>query len=330
MNEKVFQTLKSAETEDWLDYHVVRPFSYYWARFFAYFDIHPNTVTILSMIIGAGSCVFFAHGSFYYEGWTGLMLNIVAILLLIVADILDCTDGQLARMTGKKSRIGRILDGMAGFVWFIPIYVAIVYRFYLHHDLEFSWLGITDTPENTLWATAVVFVLALISGFAGMGGQQRLADYYIQIHLFFLKGEKGSELDNSVRQQELLEQMPADAPAYERMFQKSYVDYTRKQENSTPRFQEMMATINKHYGGADKMPEALREEFHRQSLALMPWNGLLTFNFRSAFFFLFCLIDFPVGNFLFEIIGMSLLTAYINHRHEKFSHQITLSINHTK
>ena len=63
MLENYKKTLKSAETEDWLDYRFVRPFSYLWALLFARFDIHPNTVTILSMIIGAASCMLFAHGS---------------------------------------------------------------------------------------------------------------------------------------------------------------------------------------------------------------------------------------------------------------------------
>ena len=115
----------------------------------------------------------------------------------MVADIFDCTDGQLARLSGKKSRLGRILDGVAGFTWFIPIYHALVWRFYQHHDLEFAWLGIPDTQQNALIATAIVYALGIISGVAGLAGQQRLADYYIQVHLFFLKGEKGSELDNS-------------------------------------------------------------------------------------------------------------------------------------
>ena len=119
MNEKIQQTLKSSETEDWLDLHVVRPLCYYCALAFARFDIHPNTVTIMSMIVGAGSAILFAQGCFYYNGTHGLLVNLVAIALLCVADILDCTDGQLARMTGKKSPMGRILDGVAGFVWFV-------------------------------------------------------------------------------------------------------------------------------------------------------------------------------------------------------------------
>ena len=322
MNEKVSSTLKSSETEDWLDYHVVRPFSYLWACLFAKMDIHPNTVTIWSMIIGAGSCLLFAHGCYYYEGMEGLVYNLIAMALLCFADVLDCTDGQLARMTGKKSPLGRILDGAAGFVWFVPIYLGLVYRFYLHHDLEFGWLGIENTPENTMIVTGIVLVLSLISGFVGLSGQQRLADYYIQIHLFFLKGEKGSELDNSARQQEIYNQMPWKHNLIYKLFQKSYVGYTQKQESATPEFQKMLKLMKEKYGTVDQMPETLRCEFHNQSLSLIKINGLLTFNFRTAWFFLFCLLDVPVMNFLFEIICMSLLAWYVNHRYEMLSRRI--------
>ena len=322
MNEKISKTLKSSETEDWLDLHFIRPLCYYLSVFFARLDVHPNTVTILSMIVGAASCVFFASGSFLYEGTAGLMMNLVAIAMLMVADLLDCTDGQLARMTGKKSRLGRILDGMAGFVWFVPIYVALVWRFYRHHGLEFAWLGIADTEQNVLIATAAVFVLALISGFSGLAGQQRLADYYIQVHLFFLKGEKGSELDNSQKQQEVYDAMGPETPAYERAFQKSYIDYTRKQEKATPQFQRLLARLREKYGSAGNIPADVRRQIHDASLPVITWNGLLTFNFRSAFLFLFCLLDVPAMNFLWEIAGMGLLTLYVNRRHEAFCKRI--------
>ena len=323
MNEKYRATLKSSETEDWLDLHVIRPFCYYCAVFFAKFDVHPNTVTILSMFIGAASAIFFGCGSFYYGGTWGLVYNIIGIVLLMIADILDCTDGQLARMTGKKSRIGRILDGVAGFAWFVPIYLVLVWRFYLHHDLEFGWLGIENTQQNALIATAVVLTLGAISGFVGMAGQQRLADYYIQVHLFFLKGEKGSELDNSVRQQEIYDQLPADAPAYERLFQKSYIDYTKKQERVTPQFQRLMARLREKYGSTDNLPAEVREEFRQRSLPVIFWNGLLTFNFRESWLFLFCLLDVPVMHFVFEIVVMGLLYKYVNRRHEAFCREMS-------
>ncbi len=322
MNEEFKKTLKSSDTEDWLDLHFVRPFCYYWALLFARLDIHPNTVTILSMFIGAGSAIFFGCASFYYNGMEGLMFNIIAILMLCLADIFDCTDGQLARMTGKKSKLGRILDGLAGFTWFIPIYHAMIYRFYLHHDLEFQWLGIEDTPENALIVTGIAYIIGVIAGFMGTGGQQRLADYYIQVHLFFLKGEKGSELDNSKRQQEIYDQMDESTPAYERYFQKTYIDYTKKQEASTPQFQRLLAKLRSKYGSLDAIPQEFREEFRQYSLPVIKWNGLLTFNFRSFWLFLFCLLDVPVMYFVWEIVGMGLLYLYVKRRHEAFCRKL--------
>ena len=322
MNEEFKKTLKSSDTEDWLDLHFVRPFCYYWALLFARLDIHPNTVTILSMFIGAGSAIFFGCASFYYNGMEGLMFNIIAILMLCLADIFDCTDGQLARMTGKKSKLGRILDGLAGFTWFIPIYHAMIYRFYLHHDLEFQWLGIEDTPENALIVTGIAYIIGVIAGFMGTGGQQRLADYYIQVHLFFLKGEKGSELDNSKRQQEIYDQMDETTPAYERYFQKTYIDYTKKQEASTPQFQRLLAKLRSKFGSLDAIPLEVREEFRQYSLPVIKWNGLLTFNFRSFWLFLFCLLDVPVMYFVWEIVGMGLLYLYVKRRHEAFCRKL--------
>ena len=327
MDEKFKATLKSSETEDWLDLHVIRPFCYYCALAFAKFDVHPNTVTIWSMVIGAASAFFFACGSFYYSGLWGFMMNVIAILLLMVADIFDCTDGQLARMTGKKSRLGRILDGAAGFTWFVPIYHLMIWRFYLHHDIEFAWLGIADTQQNAIIATLIVYALGLWSGFTGISGQQRLADYYINVHLFFLKGEKGSELDNSRQQQEILDQMPADTAWIYRWFQNNYVGYTKAQEKATPQFQRLMGRLREKYGPhASDIPADIRETFRQKSLPVIFWNGLLTFNFRSFWLFLFCLIDLPALYFPFEIFGMGLLAWYVNHRHESFCRRLADSL----
>lgn len=323
MKEEVSATLKSSETEDWLDYHLLRPFGYKWAKLFAKMGTHPNTVTIYSMIIGAASALFFAHGSFVYDGIHGLIFNIIAILLLYWAYIFDNTDGQLARMTGKKSKIGRILDGAAGYAWYIPVYAAIVYRFYTHHDMEFGWLGISDTTTNSLIATAVVFVLGLISGVVCLASQQRTADYYIQIHLFFLKGEKGSELDTSAKQQEIYDQMdPATTSWWERLVQKTYIAYTKQQEKLTPQFQNFMAKLRKRYPNSEDIPQELRDKVHANSLTTMKFVFMLIFNFRTIFLMLFCFFDMPAEYFLFEIIVITIIERYTIHRHEDFCKRI--------
>ena len=176
-------------------------------------------------------------------------------------------------------------------------------------------------------ATVIVYILGVISGVAGLAGQQRLADYYIQVHLFFLKGEKGAELDNSKRQQEIYDQMTPETHSWaERYFQKSYIDYTKKQEKVTPQFQRLMQKLREKFGASENIPENIRKEFHDQSLPVIFWNGLLTFNFRSFWLFVFCLLDIPVMNFVWEIVGMGLLWLYINRRHEAFCKKIADNI----
>ncbi|MBO4607749.1 MAG: CDP-alcohol phosphatidyltransferase family protein, partial [Prevotella sp.] len=144
--------------------------------------------------------------------------------------------------------------------------------------------------------------------------------------LFFLKGEKGAELDNSVKQQEIYDQMGPETPSWEKLVQKTYITYTKQQERRTPQFQNLMAKLKEKYGNANNTPADIREEIHRESLKVMKYNFMLVFNFRTPFLFLFCLLDIPVLYFLFEIIVISLIEYYAIHRHEAFCKRIAQSI----
>lgn len=319
-------TYKSNDTEEWLDKVWTRPIGYLWARLFQRLGIHPNVVTVLSMIIGASAALFFAHGSYSTEGAMGLILNIIGILLLAWANFYDSADGQLARMTGQKTRLGRILDGAASEVWFIPIYIALVWRFYHHHALEFHWLCLEDTPRNTLIATALLFVAVLYSGFHCHAGQCGLADYYRQIHLFFLKGEAGSELDNSAQQQRLYDETPWQGNRLWKVFLHTYVGYTRRQEAQTPAFQELMRKLQQRYGSAAEAPQAFRDQFRALSLPLMKWTNILTFNTRAIALYACCLADLPWLYFVFEIVVMTALCRYMRHQHEAFCTQLAVQL----
>ena len=48
-----------------------------------------------------------------------------AFALLIVHGIIDSADGQLARMTNRVTELGRVLDGVAGYVTHAAIYLAV-------------------------------------------------------------------------------------------------------------------------------------------------------------------------------------------------------------
>jgi phosphatidylglycerophosphate synthase len=118
--------------------------------------------------------------------FTDLRHNLYGVVLLMLANFCDSTDGQMARLSGKKTLLGRVLDGFSGDIWFFCIYVGIVVRLW-HQTIPGT------TMEWGIWG----FLLAAVAGFLSHAPQSSLADYYRQIHLYFLLGKEGSELDTS-------------------------------------------------------------------------------------------------------------------------------------
>ena len=295
-------TFKSQDTEEWLDIHFTRPLGYLWARFFDYFDIHPNVVTILSIILGAAAGVMF-----YFENIT---YTVIGILLLVWANLYDSADGQLARMTGKKTRWGRILDGFAGDVWFFTIYAAICLR------LQSNFIPRTDRKWG-IW----IWLLAAFSGFICHGKQCQLADYYRNIHLYMIKGEQGSELDNFQNLRAELKTLSWKKDGMWMVFLYFYGNYTRSQEQMTPCFQKLRTSIVNCWNRS-ALPEALRNDFRAGSLPLMKYANILTFNTRAIVLYIVLLIGMPWLYLVFEIVVMNFLFFYMRAKHEKLCQRI--------
>lgn len=281
-------TLKSLDTEEFIDIHFYRPIGYRWALLFNRLNVSPNSVTVASIFIGiaAGIC-------FYFQS---LAINIVGMLLLVWANMYDSADGQLARMTGKKSALGRILDGTAGDLWFISIYAAICLRL---------------TPEGWgIW----IWLLAATTGFFH-SKQAAMADYYRNIHLLFLKGKSGSELSHSPQLKENFKKMKWRDGFIYKLFEAFYINYTEGQEAWTPRFQEMMNIIREKYDG--QAPEWFRTAFRAKSLPLMKYTNMLSFNTRVIALFVSLFINMPWLYFLFEITVLNAMLLYMIRRHER-------------
>ena len=292
-------TYKSKDTEEWLDIHFTRPVGLWWAMWFKKLNIHPNTVTVCSMILGVAAGV-----NFYYRDW---IHNLLGVILLMWANFYDSADGQLARMTGKKTRWGRILDGFAGDVWFYVIYISLCMR-----------LMPQQIPGTTIDWGFSIWLIALVSGLICHARQCALADYYRNIHLYFLQGKEGSELDSFEQQRKLLHETPKKGNFWWRAFLWGYGNYTRSQERMTPRFQEMMCFFNG--SGAS---EKFRSDFRKMSLPLMKYANILTFNTRALVLYISCLIDEPWIYFMSELTVFTLLALYMWCRHEKMCRQFS-------
>jgi phosphatidylglycerophosphate synthase len=112
LNSEPFPSPVPAARRPWdarLARRLVTPLIHSWVR--------PNHLTTLRLGVGLAAAAAFIPGSY---GWANF-----AALLLVVSNFLDHTDGELARMSGKTSRIGHLYDLASDAAVTILLFIAI-------------------------------------------------------------------------------------------------------------------------------------------------------------------------------------------------------------
>ncbi len=301
LREEYRRSLKSSDTEENIDLAFYRPIGFMWAILCRKLGVTPNAVTIVSIFLGVGAGICF----YFTDFW----VNIAGIFLLVWANSLDSADGQLARLTKQYSRLGRILDGMAGDMWFISIYVCICLRavrtvpFFEEHHF-------------------VVWMLAFSAG-ACHALQAAIADYLRQFHLYFTRKEFPSELEDSRKLRAQLDALPKGF-SFKRLILKIYYTYTRLQEKQLPCTMALLNGLYVEYPGGNFPPSKVIE-IRRATLPLCKWENFLTFNWRAITLFICVLIGHPYIYFIVELTLFNIVLSYLIIRHEHICSRIEAS-----
>ncbi len=307
--EEYRKSLKSMDTEEHIDLAFYRPIGFMWAQLAARVGVTPNAITIASIFLGIGAGVLF----YFPELW----INVIGMLLLVWANSFDSADGQLARLTKQYSRLGRILDGLSGDFWFAAIYIAIVLR-------ENHTVPLFESHQWIMWVMAVA---------AGVchAKQASMADYYRQFHLYFLKGEDGSELDTAAELSRQLEEshLTWRTNFWRWLTMRTYLNYTRRQEATTPAMQQLRRQLKQTYPDGH-IPADFRARFRALSLPLMKYTNILTFNWRTIGLFITLFIGQPWLYFIYELTILNALLAYMMWRHERVCKGLLQSIKSNK
>ncbi len=294
---KIEHTLKSADTEERIDIYFYRPIGYRFALLFARWGITPNAVTLLSICLGVAAGVLFYPTSLWY--------NVLGMFLLVCANLLDSVDGQLARLTNNFSTWGRILDGLAGDFWFITIYLALSFR------LVADGAGIS------------IFLLALLTAIFHTL-QAAMADYYRNVHLFFIKGVERCELHRIVQLQRSYLAMSWHKNFWAKGVQALYINYTLMQQRMSPLLLQLRRMIVRMYN--NRPPKWLIQAFRKESLPMLKYTNILSFNTRAIALFLSLFLGQVWLFFLFELLVLNPLLIYMIARYETISQHMILQI----
>lgn len=304
MKQQYRKSLKSFDTEEHIDLAFYRPLGFAWAYLFRKIGVTPNAVTVASIFLGVGAGV-----CFYFDN---IWISVLGIFLLVWANTFDSCDGQLARLTGSYSPLGRILDGLSGDLWFLAIYIAVC----LHENHFSAFFG------EHAW---LIWAIAAAAGICH-GKQAAMADYYRQFHLFHVKGREGSELDSASDLEKRLAALSWRHDFWRKITLTFYTKYTANQEAWTPWMQKLRRALAEKYPDG-QIPAAYREKFRAASRPLMKYTNILTFNWRSIVLFITVLAGQPWLYFVFELTVLNILLIYMVRRHETICRSFLAALN---
>ena len=270
---------KGPVVEEWADRWFFRPLGWRLATTLLPTRISADAVTFASLVVG----VLAGHLFWYRSAW----VNASGVLLFILSDVLDSADGQLARLRGTSTRMGRILDGLADTGRFVSLYGHLGARLYV-------------TGHG--WGGAVLALAALLSH----SYQAAAADFIRQAYLYFAVGS-GSELD-------IAEQSPPpEHPSiWSRISAWIYGDYVRRQAWLFPRTTALARAL----AGRD-VPASLRRSWAERQRWVVQGCALIAQNIRFVLLALTAVPHWPAAYCWIVVGPLNAVLVFLILAHER-------------
>lgn len=296
--EAISNARKASDTDDYADKYFHQPVAMIFTKLFVKLGMTPNAVTILSLVFGvAGGILFYSQNK---------LVNVYGILLQVFAAVLDNSDGQVARITGQSTQLGRVLDGTVDGLNFGSAYIALACRM-MKETVPFT--------DGVLWG-GYIWIMILFCGIVSHSSQARMADYFRAEHLFF---EKGTEFPKTANIAKEYKAAKDEKNVLNICWLRFYLFYTKLQERATPKLQRLMAAIEK---SGEPVPAEACGDFIKQSRKYIQLTNVLTFSLRAYLLYLMLLTDTYVWYFPFVIIVLGATKYFMNSRYERISESI--------
>jgi hypothetical protein len=286
-------TYKAREVEGVFDLYFYRPIGFWLAKFFARLKMTPAAVSLLAGIFGI------IAGHLYY--YRNLSINVAGMMLHVCANTLDNADGQLARLTHRESREGRIIDSVADHLVFVSVY--------LHLTLRCLFEG----------SSPAIFLLAFAAGISH-ALQGAAADYYRSTYLYFVTRGARKGVDSSSGLRSDFRKLTWRQAPWHKLLLALYLNFTRQQEMLAPRLKTLRDVVRKLFHG--EIPDRLRTRYRDLARPMLKWWRLLMTNVRMLVLFALLFVSQPVYYFWFELVPLNLLFVYLLFRQEKMSESL--------
>lgn len=280
------QVKRTQEIEEATNLYIIHPISRMLVTVFARLGVHPNTVSVLGMVCGGLA----AWAYYYYDQWPMAVLGFV---LMIGWHIMDGSDGQLARLTGKTSEVGKVLDGLCDHLSFILVYVS---------------LSLAAAQVWGQW----VWTLSFAAGFSHLA-QATAYEFQRQAYDYWVFGKASARIQ---RPDEFAQTLSENRGLAKRMADFMQLNYLRVQFSMAGVNNALLADLERALYEADD-ESVIRQAYRRYNLSAVKSWSLLCSNYRTLAIFIACLAGNPIYFFLFEIVFLNGAFVWLRYRQSR-------------
>lgn len=266
---------RTGEIEEPTNRYFIHPMSRALVTRLARWGVSPNAVSLAGLALGAAAAAAYAQ----YERWPFVAL---AFVLMIGWHVMDGADGQLARLTGRTSQLGQMLDGFCDHGTFLLVYLSLAAA--AAHDLG-AWV----------WGAAVA---------AGASHAVQASVYEAQRFAYdlWVQGRSSARIPTPDEFRPQLAGKRGMAWVLARLYLLYLVVQHRTGASATALRARLDAT-SALPGGAARVRDAYRDA---NRSGLRRWN-LLCSNYRTVAIALACLLGSPVYFFAFDAVVLNVV-----------------------
>lgn len=124
------------ELQDTLNYRLYHPLAWRLALLLARTPLTPNMVSVVGGCFVVAAGIAYAQAFVHSWGWPGALLGMV---LHMTWHVVDGADGDLARITGRTSPLGELVDGVCDYASHIVLYFILGWLLALQIGHSWAW-----------------------------------------------------------------------------------------------------------------------------------------------------------------------------------------------
>lgn len=214
-------SLKAVEVEEIFDLILYRPIAFLFVKATYSTNLTPDRVSIAALLIGSSAGILFGFGDYTFLA--------IAAFLYFTSNVLDCADGQIARLKKNGTKVGRIVDGLVDYIVSTFVFVGISIGLaagFRSHDVSLwgnNMLG--WNPITYIW------VIGILGGISS-AIQAFYFDFYRNKFLEIVYGKATNiieEINEYEEEKRKFEEDPRRANIMEKFLVNIYLRYSRLQ-----------------------------------------------------------------------------------------------------